>query len=286
MAVRKLRGAPTGAQIPFKPHIVDLGPDESGEPITTLVIEWDPEVAGPKKTEGGAGWPRTLRVFQQALLSALDDHGRVDRPFPDGPVVRLVDREHVRQEFYRRLSVDGDSETKRQNARRQAFSRNVKDAQERQLIGIVVPSDVTLLWIAQPGGSGAAKTNGIQIDRDNRDSPLDPVTSRHVTVQGLARQMSQTVTSRPSRHSQKWKGSHPLTLCRSMHLPPGGENLEINPMDHSVAPSRDLRRAPRCGAKRLYDKVSYAVERMPFFRNCTRRPPDTLRHGRETALCS
>jgi hypothetical protein len=68
-------------------------------------------------------------------MNMLADAGKDIRPFVDGPAVRAVDQEIVRAEFYKSYPADGDAKAK-QNVRRQAFGRALKDAQQRGLIGI------------------------------------------------------------------------------------------------------------------------------------------------------
>ena len=43
-------------------------------------------------------------------MNVLVDHGKEQRPYPDGPMVRAVDLEIVRQEFYRCYLAEGDTE--------------------------------------------------------------------------------------------------------------------------------------------------------------------------------
>ena len=53
----------------------------------------------------------------------------------DGPAVRAVDLGAVRAEFYRTYPADGDDKQK-QETRRKAFQRSIRDVQERALVGI------------------------------------------------------------------------------------------------------------------------------------------------------
>lgn len=146
MAIRKMRGAPTGTEIKFGTKVVEIGTDRTGKPMTTLVIEWGGAVE-PVRDRGA--WPKPLRVFHHALVDALLDHGIALQPFPDGPIVRLVDRERVRDAFYAIYPADGETEDQRKNARRQAYHRSMKDAQERGLIGVKVDGETTLVWLAK-----------------------------------------------------------------------------------------------------------------------------------------
>jgi hypothetical protein len=166
MAVRKVRGAPTGSEIPFGIQIVDLGVDKNGKSQTTLVIRWKSEGASFKKP-GGDPWPRNLSVLRDALSNALVEHGTDRRPFADGPIVRAVDTEHVRSEFYKRYPADGDTEEKRQAARRKAYNRAVTNAQERGLVGVAVVDQATFIWRVGPERG--------RDQRDMRDTSLHSV---------------------------------------------------------------------------------------------------------------
>jgi hypothetical protein len=173
MAIRKVRGAPTGNEIPFKINVVKLAPDKHGKVQTTLVIEWKLEGVAFKKA-GAEMWPRPLVVFGDALHNVLAEHGSEQRPFPDGPVVRAVDTDLVRAEFYKRYPADGDTEEKRQGAKRRAYNRSLTSAQQRHLIGVAVVDKTTLIWLAKTTLKGAAK-------RDGQDKPLGSVLSVPLT---------------------------------------------------------------------------------------------------------
>jgi hypothetical protein len=150
LTVRKLRSGETGAEFPFRSRVVDLGPDKYGAPITTLLIDWIARAAQP----GGAkekpdAWTKSLRLLRQVLMNILVDQGSEQHPYPDGPIVRAVDIEAVRAEFYRcHAPADGDARA-RQAARRQAFNRAIKGAQEKQLIGVREIGQVTYVWLAK-----------------------------------------------------------------------------------------------------------------------------------------
>ena len=144
MALRKSRAGASGQEFPFSVRVVDLGIDHNGRPSTSLVIEWlQAAPRGTPKAEG-SGWSKSLRLLQRALMNVLVEHGSDQQPFHDGPVLRAVDIEIVRTEFYNSYAADGDARQK-QNARRQAFNRAIRDAQERSLIGIREVGEATLI---------------------------------------------------------------------------------------------------------------------------------------------
>jgi hypothetical protein len=146
MTARKRRGGASGAEFAFTVKKVVMGTDEDGEATETLVIEWgdstEPAATGP--------WPKSLKLLHRIIMALLADCGTDIRPFADGPVVRAIDEELVRAEFYKSYLADGDTEAKRAAARRKAFQRAVKDAQARNLVGVRVIDAVTFVWLPNP----------------------------------------------------------------------------------------------------------------------------------------
>ena len=54
LAVRKHRGGRQGQEYPFTLRVVEAPePDEDGEPITTMVVDWQP--TGARRQSGTAG---------------------------------------------------------------------------------------------------------------------------------------------------------------------------------------------------------------------------------------
>jgi len=139
LAIRKVRGAPTGAELPFSMRQVDTD--------VTLAVEWAAaEVRTPISAAAAQRRSHAATVFHEALIEALDRHGIEHRPYPDGPVVRAVDREQVRTEYYARYPAEGDTDEKRQATRQKAFARSVQQAQAGHAIGVQVAGDTTLIW--------------------------------------------------------------------------------------------------------------------------------------------
>ena len=160
LAVRKHRGGKQGQEHPFSlREVAAPEPDEDGEPITTMVVDWQP--AGAPDGSAGPGpdpWIEGCRQQEQrtailrlkrVLMSVLADQG-VDLPIPpDGPVVRMVDQEIVRERFYSGTPAEGTPKQKRQ-LRFQQFKRALGRAEEEQLIGIEEIGDVTYLRLSRP----------------------------------------------------------------------------------------------------------------------------------------
>jgi hypothetical protein len=157
LVVRKVRGGRTGDEYPFGVREVELPePDEDGDPVTTLVIDWgkqEPPPAGPSQDP----WEESRRseqrqamvLLKRVMMAKIAEAGR---ELPLDPPVRGIDQEIVRAEFYATTPVDG-STARKQEMRRKRFNRAVERAHEKQLIGIREIGAVTYLWlqVQQPG---------------------------------------------------------------------------------------------------------------------------------------
>jgi hypothetical protein len=67
---------------------------------------------------------------------------------PFGLKVKAVTAEELRPEFYSRYPAEGDTEEKRGDAKRKAYNRALKDAQELGLIGVRGEPHPALVWLA------------------------------------------------------------------------------------------------------------------------------------------
>jgi len=148
LAVRKNRAGPGGRELPFSVRSVDMGTGDNGEPITSLVIEWN---ASPSSSSAERHWSKSLRLLRRILMTTLADHGKDMRPYADGPVVRACDLEIIRAEFDRQYVVDGSVEQRR-SARSKAFWRTVRAAQDQGLIVAREMEGKLMVWFAQPEG--------------------------------------------------------------------------------------------------------------------------------------
>lgn len=148
LCARKRRSGPNGEEFRFGIAVRDMGVDPRGTPVTTLTIAW--KVDGDSATKPKAKdeqWSKSLRLLRQTLMAMLVDCGKELRPFADGPIVRAVDVEIVRREFYASHMADGTEEQKGA-ARQKAFRRAINDAQARGLIGVRALDGATMIWLA------------------------------------------------------------------------------------------------------------------------------------------
>ena len=174
LAMRKNRGGQQGQEYPFTLRAVEgPEPDEDGEPLTTMVIDWLPSgaagtasppsedqwIAGCRQEEQRAAMSRLKRV----LLAALAEHG-VELPIPSPTPVPnstpigdpswgrqlgtirscACNQETVRQAFY--LCTPGDPRQTQYNR----FARTRDRAEQRGLISAGNIDGVTYLWLSRP----------------------------------------------------------------------------------------------------------------------------------------
>jgi hypothetical protein len=147
LALRKRRGGANGEEHPFTARKVDMGPDQFGKPMSTLVLDW--HTAQAPQAAAKERWSKSLRLLRQMLMTILADHGRNCQPYTDGPTVRACDLALVRQEFCRQYPADGDAKQKGR-ARIQAFYRAVKAAQAQSLIATRDVDGAQVVWLTKP----------------------------------------------------------------------------------------------------------------------------------------
>jgi hypothetical protein len=157
LAVRKNRSARQGQEFPFALQVVEAPqPDEDGDPITTMIVDWQTAPAGENYLPQDP-WRQCRRQDQQTavlrlrrqLEAALTLHGLELPITPDGPVARMVNQEIVRIEYYAHTPADGTPEQKRK-AKHMQFTRALAWAEDRQLVGVEEIEGVTYLRLTRP----------------------------------------------------------------------------------------------------------------------------------------
>jgi AAA domain-containing protein len=157
LAIRKHRGGRQGQEYPFTLRMVEVPEkDEDGDPITTMVVDWLPPGSAEAAAASDDPWAQPKRQDQRTavlrlkrvLMAELAEHGE-DRPTPDGPIVRMIDQEIVRERFYTCTPAEGTPKQKRQ-IRYLQFKRALSWAEDEQLIGIGEAGDITFIWLARP----------------------------------------------------------------------------------------------------------------------------------------
>jgi len=147
MCARKRRSGPNGEEFSFQTEDAEVGPEK------TLTIRWTAAPTPKAKKKDNPWAAKSLRHLHQALTNALADYGSQQRPYPDGPVVKAVDIELVRTEFYKTYPATGDQAAKKE-ARKKAFNRAIGTADHKGLIGTRDIGSITFIWFAQENEEG------------------------------------------------------------------------------------------------------------------------------------
>ena len=130
-------------------------PDEDGEPVSTMVVDWTPAGADSTYTQSDP-WAaarrqdqRTAALRLKRIIMELLAYQGVELPIPpDGLTVWMIDREKVRERFYSRTPADGTPAQKGE-FRRKRFNRAIGWAEDQQLIAIEEIGGVTYLRLTR-----------------------------------------------------------------------------------------------------------------------------------------
>ena len=156
LCVRKSRGGPAGREFPFTVKSIDLGLDEDGDALRSLIVEFGTESAPaqPNQKEPRSKGTRELRRIMMELIA---DCGKEIQPYSDGPTVRALPANLVRDQFYQRYGTGETDPKKKAEVRRKAFNRALADRRfsSRELDG------TEWLWFAIEGGTDG--TNGTHL---------------------------------------------------------------------------------------------------------------------------
>ena len=158
-----------------------MGVDPTGISIDTLTIEWiDDATPTPHQPIKGNPDPwrrKSLRMLRQALMNVLVDHGKEMRPWANGALVRAVDIEIIRPEFYHGYPAAEATDAKgKQGARQRAFHRAINDAKAANLIGSWEIENVTYVWLITPHQAQEEMPvrSSVQTDEGEEAEPAEP----------------------------------------------------------------------------------------------------------------
>lgn len=148
MAVRKVRGGRCGYEIPFALNVVTVGETYDREPITTCVVQWETDrTSAAAAATAKERWPTSLKVFREAMTTALDDAGIRAWPFgAEGQEHCAVPVAKVRAAFAAIYPADGETAELRAAAKRSAFKRAMDAGLKRGVIASIELQGSDHLW--------------------------------------------------------------------------------------------------------------------------------------------
>ena len=185
-----MRDGPEGQEVVGVARKIEVGEDAGGKVLTSLVIEPHDQKDATNRPKP---WPRSLKVFREAVVEATLVCG-VDFQIKEGPKVKAVDLERVRKVFYQMHIVesDGDAE-QRQDSKRKAFARAVRHAQRVNLIGAfdLTYDDVFMV----PARSSVTSRMDVDLSCSDGSGNTIPIVVANMTAVS-GRRMAETVSRR------------------------------------------------------------------------------------------
>ena len=138
MRIRKSRDATDTEEFGFGLHVIEIGTDVDGQPISSCVIERaDVATAAERKARAPT---KAQRLLATTLQQALDRHG-IDLQLPDnGPRVKAVNRDFARNGY---IQKRGDLE--HDDAKR-TFNREIAKALREEFVLSRIMNDTVWLF--------------------------------------------------------------------------------------------------------------------------------------------
>lgn len=149
LSLEKLKDEEDGIKLTVRLNRIVIAQDKDGDEVSTLVVGGI-EAAQAVKGKTVKTIPAQRRLLMEVISQAIDEAGKDLRSFPDGPMVRAVHDEVVRQRYYARIAEQASPDelpgalAERQ---RKAFTRSVKAALDAKHVMARAEDDRRLLWL-------------------------------------------------------------------------------------------------------------------------------------------
>jgi hypothetical protein len=128
LVLRKRRGGINGEEIPFTPRVIDMGVDEHGKQMTTVIINWHRGTQVGRTAADNWGKGKGVKLLRNIITSMIAQPGNSVQV--NGQQVRALKVDQVRDEFVKGYWADGDTDRAKQQAKRMAFGRALQAAVE------------------------------------------------------------------------------------------------------------------------------------------------------------
>lgn len=124
-----------------------LGEDASGRTIKSATVQW--QVGAVKMAEKRVEpVPASQRLLMDVVEQAIGEAGEAFRPFSDGPFVKAVSDEIVRERYYARIAEKPDDTPKKlADRRRQAFNTSIKSNLDAKRLVAGEKAGGRVLWL-------------------------------------------------------------------------------------------------------------------------------------------
>jgi hypothetical protein len=134
LLLKKRRDGEVGIIYPFRTRVVEMGVNQFGRTVTSLVIEWRPGTAAPRNIKDTWNSSKVLEKIKEAFETAVQRSGFDFNP-QGVEIVRAVKVSALREAFAAvYIPSSDDEQEKRRKAREAAFRRGYTAATEKQLL--------------------------------------------------------------------------------------------------------------------------------------------------------
>jgi hypothetical protein len=132
--------------------VVEIGTDQDGDPITSCVIEAVDATEVPKAARGpvAKSIPAQQRLLMAVIAEAIDEAGEEFRSSVDGPIVRGVSDDRIRERYYGRIAEQakpGEDRKKLADRQRQAFNTAMRAAIKAQQLRAKERNWERFIWL-------------------------------------------------------------------------------------------------------------------------------------------
>jgi AAA domain len=141
-----------GLQFLSRLKVVEIGTDQDGDPITSCVIEAVDATEVPKAARAplAKSIPAQQRLLMAVIAEAIDEAGEEFRSSVDGPIVRGVSDDRVRERYYGRIAEQakpGEDRKKLADRQRQAFNTAMRAAVNAQHLCAKERNGERFIWL-------------------------------------------------------------------------------------------------------------------------------------------
>jgi hypothetical protein len=146
--VKKQKDEAGGGLFGYSLRQISLGfHKQSGEPVTSCLVDWVDGATARNVRASKVTWPRGVNFIRDVVTTALLENGQEHQPGGDGPKLRAVPVNAARDLHRRRYVNAGDGD--RGEAERKAWKRNLTIARDNGLLAGEMVDGVELIWLTE-----------------------------------------------------------------------------------------------------------------------------------------
>jgi hypothetical protein len=142
----------TGLKLVSRLEVVEIGLDEDGDAITSLVVIPLEDAKPSRQIDEKAKRtpPVSAALLFDSIREAIHECGEECRPYNDGPSVRGVDEKPVRRIYYAKVAdraLPGEDPEKLEQRREKSFQRAIKSALDKKFLVATTRDGSRFVWL-------------------------------------------------------------------------------------------------------------------------------------------